>query len=269
MNERTTTDDYILQFDSWESFIKEPQASTRHMLPASPIQLVAGENSFTALLSDSMMGRGLVYTWGDARHHHLGRRVDNELSSARIPTLVDHLGGIPVRKIASGGWITAAVSIFDDLYLWGGRPGEEQRITALPALLRSSDDDDDDHHHHGLVNLVNITNPDDDDNASTKESLNIVDVAVGQGHVVALSDDHRLWAIGRGHNGQLGRPLDGPLFFAPEWIPMELPYYYSLFSSRARSLDEVDNGQTIQAVVAGPASTLILFQISGSSSSPF
>ena len=217
VNGSMTTDGHMHQFDSWELFIKEPQASTRHMLPAAPIQLVAGETSFTALLSDSMMGEGFVYTWGDARHHHLGRRVDNELSSASIPILVNDLGGIPVKKIASGGCITAAVSVFNDLCLWGGRPGEEQRIIALPVSVRSSDNDDDDD-HHGLVNLVNITDPDDndDDDADVKESLDIVDVAVGQGHVIALSNDHQLWAIGRGHNGQLGHPLDGPLFFAPE-----------------------------------------------------
>ena len=46
---------------------------------------------------------------------------------------------------------------------------------------------------------------------------------------------------------------------------MELPYHNSPLSPRARSINEVDGGNTLQAVFAGPTFTLVLLQVSESS----
>ncbi|KAI9839576.1 MAG: hypothetical protein M1819_002202 [Sarea resinae] len=160
--------------------------------PERIIQLEANQTAFTALTES-----GVVYTWGDARHNHLGRDITPE-SPATRPGPVEVLGGIPIKKISSGGWITAALSKDNDLYVWGGRPGESNRIKALPP---SSDEGE-------KVALVDIDG-----------GVDIADVAVGDGHIVVLTCDGRLFAAGRGVNGQLGA---GAKKFAEDWMHVNL-----------------------------------------------
>ncbi len=61
------------------------------------------------------------------------------------------------------------------MYLWGGRAGQ-------PKLLE---------------NLTGDPTPIDFDG-------DVLDVAVGNDHMLALSTDHRLFVVGDGGNGQLG-----------------------------------------------------------------
>lgn len=80
-----------------------------------------------------------------------------------------------------------------DLYIWGGRAGEEKRINALPRL---SDDE--------TVRLVDING-----------GVDIVDVGVGSGHVIALTAEGEVWATGDGECGQLGT---GGRRFEEDWV---------------------------------------------------
>ncbi|MCJ1305161.1 hypothetical protein MMC08_007975 [Hypocenomyce scalaris] len=173
----------------------EPEAT--YDLPITITQLSANSTSFTALAAN-----GEVYTWGDPRHSHLGR-TPTATSSAHMPCPVTFLGGIPIRKIASGGWITAAVSRDDDLYIWGGRPGESERIGALPTVGKEVGKED----NGEEVKLVNIDGGTD-----------IVDVAIGGGHIVVLTGEGKVFAVGSGQNGQLGGEKRA---FAEDWVEAE------------------------------------------------
>ena len=191
----------IVEYPSFASMVKDPGgASTWYTLPSTPVKLLAGETCFAALLSGPAAS---VYTWGDGRHSHLGRVLTPAASSTR-PLLVDHLGGIPVKTFSIGGWITAAVSVYNDLYMWGGRPGEHGRIKALPDAGRRQEDD-------AEVSLVDVDG-----------GVDVVDVAVGSGHVIALTADGRLWAVGRNENGQLGVISSESTAFVEDWMPVVL-----------------------------------------------
>lgn len=112
---------------------------------------------------------------------------------AEAPGVIAALGGVPVEKVAVGGWMGAAVSRDRDLYVWGGRAGEEKKIKALPDL---ADDEP--------VKLVDIDG-----------GVDIVDVGVGAGHVVALTGEGEVWVAGDGECGQLGT---GEKRFEGDWV---------------------------------------------------
>lgn len=72
--------------------------------------------------------------------------------------------------------MTAALTEGNDLYVWGGRPGQRKVLEQL----------------EGTPTPVDL------------QGLDILDVAVGNDHVLALSVDYRLFVVGSGGNGQLG-----------------------------------------------------------------
>lgn len=87
--------------------------------------------------------------------------------------------------------MAAAVSCENDLYLWGGGPGEDERIVALPVEREE-------------VSLVDI-----------EGGVDVMDAAIGEGHVLAVTRDGRLWGTGDGKWGQLGT---GRRAFEKEWV---------------------------------------------------
>lgn len=72
---------------------------------------------------------GQVYTWGGGTRGQLGH---GSLSSEVTPRLVVALDGMKVKKIAAGGWHSAAISEFSDLYMFGWN---ESGQLALPTNL--------------------------------------------------------------------------------------------------------------------------------------
>ncbi len=72
--------------------------------------------------------------------------------------------------------MTAALTSGNDLYLWGGRPGQTKLLAQLSGTPEPVDLDGQD----------------------------ILDVAVGADHILALSTQHKLYVIGANSNGQLG-----------------------------------------------------------------
>lgn len=59
---------------------------------------------------------GQVFSWGGGSRGQLGHGT---LSSEPRPRLVSALDGLRVTKIAAGGWHSAVISQFDDLYMFG------------------------------------------------------------------------------------------------------------------------------------------------------
>lgn len=137
--------------------------------------------SFVALTDD-----GTVLSWGSALHPQLLGRHTTADTPAASPHPIPFLGGIPIRKIAAGGWICLAISRDDDLYMWGGPPSNDAfgRIDGLPDWTAGED-----------VKLVDIDG-----------GIDILDAAVGDGHVIALTEKRELWAAGQSQEGQLGSP---------------------------------------------------------------
>lgn len=134
-----------------------------------------------------------MLTFGSALHPQSLGRDPTVSNPAGSPCVIPFLGGIPIGKIAVGGWIGAAVSEDRDLYIWGGRAGEDRRMHALPKF---SDDE--------TVRLVDING-----------GVDILQVGVGSGHVIALTAEGEVWAAGDGECGQLGT---GEMRFEEDWV---------------------------------------------------
>ncbi len=140
----------------------------------------------------------------------------NPISPASRPCLVEDLLDLPtgrIRKISSGGYVTAALTEDNDLYVWGGRPRdtkflEELTGTPLPVDLNGED---------------------------------VLDVAIGMNHMIALSSKHKLFVVGNGGNGQLGLDIEE----LEEWKEISLPLI---------------EGQQVVSVHAGYKNSFVLIE---------
>lgn len=142
-------------------------------------QVVAYDTGFAALTST-----GDVYTWGDERYGAcLGRECSEKTSPAERPGLVTALQDLPtgpIAKIAAGGYMLAALTTGNDLYLWGGHPGRK----TVPADVS------------------------DEPAPVVIEEQDIADVAIGEAHLIALTTEGKVYVIGHNGNGQLSLPIE-------------------------------------------------------------
>jgi alpha-tubulin suppressor-like RCC1 family protein len=79
----------------------------------------------------------------------------------------------------------------NDLYVWGGRPGQAKLLEQLSGTPEPVDLDGQD----------------------------VVDVAVGANHMIALTTGHKLYVVGANGNGQLGLDMEEQ----SEWREVSLP----------------------------------------------
>ena len=147
---------------------------------------------FTALTT-----KGEVLTFGSALHYACLARTPTLESQAQEPHVIPFLGGIKIRKIASAGWIAAALSHDRDLYVWGGRRGDTDRLGCLPLAEEEEE----------LVRLVDIDG-----------GIDVLDVGVGAEHIIALTEMGEVWATGTNTHGQLG--IDNGKF-QQEWLKVD------------------------------------------------
>lgn len=219
---------HMLQFDNIDGFIawfQDPSdvdidAARQHfMMQGRPAQLIASTATFMVL-----MERGEVYTWGDPRYQSLGRSIvgdeeGDEAVPAEKPGLVDALSGLKITKIASGGWMSAALSEDNALYIWGtGTPGTEQTIKLLQG--------------DGVGEVVLVEIPEE-----AGEPLDITDVGMGDNHIAVVVENKRLFVVGDNTDGQLGLSNDQAFF--DTWA--EVP----------------SNSKASHRVVCGPKATFV------------
>ena len=158
------------------------------------LHLAASRSTFTVLRTG-----GEVLTFGSTLHSQaLGRTVDQS-DPADSPCPVDFLGGIPIRKVASGGSITAALSNDNDLYIWAGQQDASVQITCL-----SGGDGQE------SVRLVDIDG-----------GVDILDVGVGYDHLIVLTEKGDIWTTGNNRYGQLGIGSDEDFFQDWQKVPFD------------------------------------------------
>lgn len=122
----------------------------------------------------------------------MGRSV-SENSPADKPGLVTTLEDLPtgpIAKIAAGGYMLAALTAGNDLYLWGGHPGKK----TVPAGVS------------------------DEPAPVVIDEQDIADVAVGESHLIVLTTEGKVFVIGENRNGQLGVSAAS----VDSWSPVEL-----------------------------------------------
>jgi len=75
---------------------------------------------------------GQVYTWGGGSRGQLGHGM--AIMDEQEPRLLLALDGLKVTSISAGGWHSAAVSLYGDLYLWGwNESGQLAQTSAATA----------------------------------------------------------------------------------------------------------------------------------------
>lgn len=125
-----------------------------------------------------------------------------------------------MRKISSRGWLCAALSRERDVYLWGGRLGTRERDIGRER------DDASDKQDTGRREKPDIRPERDDDTENEEVRLlripaeaDVVDVAVGDGCVLVLTAQGKVWARGEGEWGQLGT---GKKEFGDRWVEVRV-----------------------------------------------
>lgn len=130
------------------------------------------------------------------------------MSPANEPALVDTLEGIPgatVRKVASGGYMSAALTDSLDMYVWGCKPPTGPEV--WPGL---SED----------CTPVDV------------QGHNVTDVGIGFDHMIVLVESGQVFAVGSGSHGQLGLNANCHL----DWIEVVIPL------ARGESITQVAAG---------------------------
>jgi alpha-tubulin suppressor-like RCC1 family protein len=143
------------------------------------VDVAAGDNHTLALKSD-----GTVYAWGEGGHGQLGIHSNNDHTipyQVHGPDNVGYLTGI--IKVAAGANFSLALKNDGTLWAWGeGGHGQ--------LGIHSNNDHTVPYQVHGLDNVGYLTD--------------VVDVAAGQHHSLALKSDGTVYAWGGNGYGQLG-----------------------------------------------------------------
>lgn len=145
------------------------------------VQIQVGDKNAAALRDD-----GLVYAWGEPRV--VGRGPG--LVSALYPELVMTSPGVPLRnvvQIAAGSNFTLALTGSGEVYVWGANDG---------LNLRNPDGTQNSHFFWATPVSSAANGP---------ALRDIVGVAAGQSHALALTSSGYVFAWGSNIYGQLGR----------------------------------------------------------------
>jgi alpha-tubulin suppressor-like RCC1 family protein len=173
-------------------------SSTDAVVPArvpglsEPVRAISAGNAFSLALTAD----GAVYAWGDNTYGQLGIRPGKRSAG---PVRV---GGLPaVAAIAAGDVYCLAVGRDGSVWAWGldcGRLGD--------GLITEQSSDP-----------VNRSVP-----VRVKKLSDVVDVAAGENHGMALRRDGTIWVWGDNDRGQLGFVRAG---IAPNtrYVPVRLP----------------------------------------------
>jgi len=187
------------------------------------VQVAAGNDHSLAVTDD-----GDVYSFGFGNNGRLGH---GDEAQQNTPKLIDTLDDLNIVQVAAGSAHSLALTDDGDVYSFGsgsvGRIGhgdEAQQNT--PKLIDTLDDpnivqvaagvshslavtDNGDVYSFGFGSNGRLGHGDTDSQTTPKlidalDNLNIVQVAAGSVHSLALTDDGDVYSVGRSNFGQLG-----------------------------------------------------------------
>ncbi|GAA5811709.1 hypothetical protein MFLAVUS_005150 [Mucor flavus] len=136
-------------------------------------------SSFHSLAVDS---EGKIWSWGNNEFSALGR-----LDEPAIPAIISHTSIMytKFKKIACGNTFSMAISSKGLLHTWGAFISSENAIIGyLPTREKQE--------YPRIVHSL--------------AKLNIIDIAAGASHCLALTDKGTVYSWGCGDQSQLGRP---------------------------------------------------------------
>lgn len=133
----------------------------------SKIVAVAAANKHTAAVSDS----GEVYTWGCNKEGQLGYGTSNSASNY-TPRAVDYLKGKVFTQVTAAKYHTIVMGADGEIYTWGHRLVNPRRVIIARNLKK----------HGGTFMTFH-----------RMERLNVVSIAAGMVHSLALTEDGALF----------------------------------------------------------------------------
>lgn len=204
---------------------------------------------------------------------------------ALLPSNIDST----VTKIASGGYITAAVTSNHDIYVWGS-PDPASSHSIIPHLSSTCESllplldhplTYDGRYKNfksgyvvsfqsaGLFRIMLTSYAPDDptpliiqDPKNPGEEFDFLDIGIGLRHVIVLTTDHRVFVIGGNANSQygLGNKREERKEFAAEWKEIDMASIWCYGTSRNAASG---HGSVVSGVAAGGHASFIVLQISG------
>ena len=177
-----------IQSINWSSLIDASKPS--HCIPNRHIHTLSSTSTTFTLLTSS----GELHTFAsDPRHPHLLGRPVTPTHPSRTPCIVEDLAGIPIKKVATSEWHTAAISEAGEAYVWGAAPGDGRGTSSGVK--------------DGVSGLVECVGMRSEDETVTKvdlaplgeEDVEVVDVALTREGIVVVTEiegEQRVWAIG-------------------------------------------------------------------------
>lgn len=189
----------------------------------APVQWCTNATTMTAL---DRQGRVFTYA-SDGRYPKcLGRPSGDPDAASRIDIAqpIPYLEHCTVVKIASGGYMSAALSEDGELFLWGQAcPGAKGELNVLKDRAVSPDDrgrvEKDSNSEAEFVRILDV--------AIEGRLARVVDVSIGWGHILVAAEVDKgngevaraVLAAGEGGSGQLGVGSKVP--FAEDFVEVE------------------------------------------------
>ncbi len=137
----------------------------------APRIIGAGNSHFAALRRD-----GTVWSWGNGESGQLG---DSDWTNSTTPVQAVGLSNVVAIVVPSAGFYTVALDAYGKVWSWGANG-------------------------NGQLGRNDGLNENEDSAATVPGLSNIVSIAGGSSHVIALKSDGTVWAWGDNTFGDLG-----------------------------------------------------------------
>lgn len=148
-----------------------------------------------------LTGNGDVYTWGTGLRGQLGHL---EIKSEELPKLVEGLAGIKVVDVSAGGWSSAAVSVFGDLYVWGWNSCGQLGLRVYEPNALNLDSPVVRRKTQTVYTAPTLVSMEDDDSDEPSTEIICKKVFCGSKHTLVQSSDDRIFVTGSNTYNQLG-----------------------------------------------------------------
>ncbi|KAN0028938.1 hypothetical protein ACTFIV_010806 [Dictyostelium citrinum] len=204
----------------YEELILGYQALPRKIESIPPMKQVSASNLHTVLLDTC----GNVYTFGSPTNGRLGR-ISNGPRNDFKPTIVNFYGAV-IKKIATGTNFTIALSESGDLFGWGSNSNGQLGVEPIRNVSDSFDSPT-------LIKCFSNLNC---------GKITIHNFAVGDQHVVILTDGGEVFCFGENRKAQCG-------------VGITYPGYNEISLTKIQS--NHFNGKNIFKVYAGGNNTMI------------
>ncbi|XP_031633045.1 RCC1 domain-containing protein 1 [Contarinia nasturtii] len=155
---------------------------------------------------------GDLYAFGSSSRGQLGLGT---LDTEEQPILIEDLAGIKIIDVAAGGWHSAAISAFNDCYVWGWNVNGQIGLPLYETfeIVEKNGEKRTERQKCSTVFaapvIVNLPKPnvdeadDDDENIFLQNQYHPVAVSAGTRHTVLKIDDGSIMATGWNKYGQL------------------------------------------------------------------